>query len=215
MRQHPLAHAKTGLAVNWMKPPLPIYAECATAPASIYAARKANITRSSWTGRHSYAQSGFVPIQPAPEIRSPIWIFTKWKLLRHGRRFNEMNSAAAITFDAGSCSLCGQPNDCQLCTVAAYKGPCWCAQVKIPDELIAQVPAGLGNKACTCRSCVMKFHRAEANNVASPKILPGDFYFDGGLMVFSAKHHLRRGYCCGKQLPPLSLCGAKLNSNLG
>jgi hypothetical protein len=32
-----------------------------------------------------------------------------------------------------------------LCTAAAYKGPCWCARVKIPDELIAQVPRDLQN----------------------------------------------------------------------
>jgi hypothetical protein len=108
-----------------------------------------------------------------------------------------MDSPAEKTFDASRCPLCGQPNDCQLCTVDAYKGPCWCFQVKIPDELIAQVPADLRNKACICRNCVMKFHRAKANNVASPKILPSDFYFDGGLMVFTAAYHLRRGYCCG------------------
>jgi hypothetical protein len=25
----------------------------------------------------------------------------------------------------------------------------------------------------------------------------GDFYLEGGLMVFTAAYHLRRGYCCG------------------
>jgi hypothetical protein len=69
--------------------------------------------------------------------------------------------------------------------------------VKIPDELIAQVPADLKNKACICRACVMKFHRDQASRVSPPKIIPGDFYFDGGLMVFTADYHLRRGYCCG------------------
>ncbi len=103
----------------------------------------------------------------------------------------------AKTFDAENCPLCSRPNDCQLCTVAAYKGPCWCAKVKIPDELIAQVPADLRNKACICRTCVMKFHRSKAVGIAAPKILPGDFYFDGGMMVFTAAYHLRRGYCCG------------------
>jgi hypothetical protein len=107
-----------------------------------------------------------------------------------------MNCSAAKTFDAGDCPLCGQPNDCQLCTDAAYKGPCWCAKVKIPDELIAQVPPELRNSACLCRNCVMKFHRAKTNGVASLKILPGDYYFDGGLIVFNAAFHLRRGYCC-------------------
>ncbi|HXI69004.1 MAG TPA: cysteine-rich CWC family protein [Verrucomicrobiae bacterium] len=107
-----------------------------------------------------------------------------------------MNPTATKAFDAGQCPLCGQANACQLCTVAAYKGPCWCAKVKIPDELIAQVPADLRNKACICRACVMKFHRGKAVGAALPKILPGDFYFDGGAMVFTAEYHLRRGYCC-------------------
>ena len=107
-----------------------------------------------------------------------------------------MNPTATKAFDAGQCPLCGQANACQLCTVAAYKGPCWCAQVKIPDQLIAQVPAELRNKACLCRACVMKFHRDQADGAALPKILPGDFYFDGSAMVFTAAYHLRRGYCC-------------------
>ena len=71
---------------------------------------------------------------------------------------------AAKTFDASRCPLCGQPNDCQLCTADAYKGPCWCFHAKIPDELLAQVPADLLNKACICRACVMKFHRAQSES---------------------------------------------------
>jgi hypothetical protein len=107
-----------------------------------------------------------------------------------------MNRPLPATADAARCPLCGQPNDCQLCTVAAYKGSCWCAQVQIPDELIAQVPAELRNQACICRACVMQFHRNK-NSGSSPKILPGDFYFDNGLMVFTADYHRRRGWCCG------------------
>jgi uncharacterized protein DUF5522/cysteine-rich CWC protein len=94
------------------------------------------------------------------------------------------------------CPLCGAANECQLCSPAAYKGPCWCAQVKIPDELIAQVPLESRNKSCICRACVMKFHREKSTGTTGPKILPGDFYFDGGMMVFNAAFHLRRGYCC-------------------
>jgi hypothetical protein len=26
---------------------------------------------------------------------------------------------------------------------------------------------------------------------------PGDFYFENGLMVFTAQYHLKRGSCCG------------------
>src|SRR6185312_9783397 len=98
--------------------------------------------------------------------------------------------------DARPCPLRDKPNNCQLCTHAAYKGPCWCARVKIPDELLAQVPPDLKNKACICFDCVMRFHRRQLDRT---KIVPGDFYFDKGLMVFTADYHLRRGYCCGSE----------------
>jgi hypothetical protein len=93
--------------------------------------------------------------------------------------------------------LCGGANDCQHCTAAAYKGPCWCTTARIPDELIARVPAEARNKACICRACVQQFHREQARAEARP-VLPGDFYFTPeGLMVFTAAYHKRRGYCCG------------------
>jgi hypothetical protein len=107
-----------------------------------------------------------------------------------------MDSPTAKIFDASRCPLCGGANDCQLCTADAYKGPCWCFRAKTED-LLAQVPADLRNKARICRACATKFHRAKASQGATPKILPGDFYFDGGLIVFTAAFHLRRDYCCG------------------
>jgi len=55
--------------------------------------------------------------------------------------------------DAGRCPLCGQPNECQRCTEAAYKGPCWCDKVEVPDAVLARVPAELRNRACVCRKC--------------------------------------------------------------
>jgi hypothetical protein len=54
--------------------------------------------------------------------------------------------------------LCQQPNGCQLCTVAAYKGSCWCAQVEISEALLAQVLPELRNKNCICRICIAAFH---------------------------------------------------------
>jgi len=108
-----------------------------------------------------------------------------------------MTNPPANVIEATQCPLCGQPNDCQLCTVAAYKGPCWCTKVKIPAELIAQVPSELQNRACICRECVMQFHRKKNVGVPPAKMLPGDCYFESGAMVFAAAYHLRRGYCCG------------------
>jgi Family of unknown function (DUF5522)/Cysteine-rich CWC len=102
-----------------------------------------------------------------------------------------LNAPAAITCDARRCPLCGQPNDCQLCTVALYKGPCWCFKAKIPSELVAQIPPESRNKACLCHECVLKFQRNQREG-----ILTDEFYFEAGRMVFTAAYHLRRGYCC-------------------
>ncbi len=107
-----------------------------------------------------------------------------------------MNSAAK-TFDPGCCPLCGRPNDCQLCTAAAYKGPCWCRQVEIPEALLSQIPPEARGKACLCRDCVTAFHRGRPTAPSRPELRPGDFYFVAGLMVFTGQYHLRRGYCCG------------------
>ena len=34
------------------------------------------------------------------------------------------------TENTSRCPLCDGPNDCQLCTTSAYKGPCWCISVE-------------------------------------------------------------------------------------
>ncbi|MGP8202295.1 MAG: cysteine-rich CWC family protein [Limisphaerales bacterium] len=61
------------------------------------------------------------------------------------------------TIDAGQCPLCGQSNDCQRCSTGAHIGPCWCARVEIPDELLARVPVELRDRACLCRNCIESF----------------------------------------------------------
>jgi prepilin-type processing-associated H-X9-DG protein len=61
--------------------------------------------------------------------------------------------------DPAQCPLCGGANECQLCSPAAYKGRCWCADTEILDELLARVPEPLRNRACICRNCVEQFHR--------------------------------------------------------
>jgi len=60
--------------------------------------------------------------------------------------------------DPAVCPLCGGVNECRLCSPAAQKGPCWCASVEIPAELLARVPENIRNRACICRSCIEKFH---------------------------------------------------------
>src|ERR1043165_6973756 len=112
-------------------------------------------------------------------------------------RVIESNPSAAEMNDgdASRCPLCGSADDCQLCTTAAYKGPCWCASTRIPNELLSRVPPDARSRACICRGCVEVFQRERASTLALP-VVPGDFYFDaGGLMVFTAAYHLRRGWC--------------------
>lgn len=96
---------------------------------------------------------------------------------------------------ASGCPLCGAPNDCQLCTQAAYKGPCWCEGLPFPEELLARVPAEVRNRVCICRRCVETALRQRPQ----PRPGAGDFYFDAatGFVVFTAAYHRRRGYCCG------------------
>jgi hypothetical protein len=92
--------------------------------------------------------------------------------------------------------LCGGANDCRLVTMAAYKGPCWCERVTIPEELLARVPAADRDRACLCRQCVIAFHEQHAGAGATP-LSPEDYYLDDrGRMVFTAAYLLRRGYCC-------------------
>jgi prepilin-type processing-associated H-X9-DG protein/prepilin-type N-terminal cleavage/methylation domain-containing protein len=60
---------------------------------------------------------------------------------------------------ANQCPLCGGANECQLCSPAAYKGPCWCARVEISGELLARVPENFRNRACIYQKCVEEFQR--------------------------------------------------------
>ena len=60
-------------------------------------------------------------------------------------------------FNPSACPLCSAANDCQLCSPAVRKGPCWCVQVEMPDALLARVPENFRNRACICRSCVENF----------------------------------------------------------
>lgn len=99
--------------------------------------------------------------------------------------------------DAAHCPMCGEANECQVCAVGAYKGPCWCASVTVPTELLARVPAEDVNKRCICKRCIEAALR-EAHRKAPFQARAGDFYFEaGGLLVFTEAYHLRRGYCCG------------------
>jgi prepilin-type processing-associated H-X9-DG protein/prepilin-type N-terminal cleavage/methylation domain-containing protein len=71
-------------------------------------------------------------------------------------------------FNPAACPLCGSANECQLCSPAAYKGRCWCAEVEIADELVARVPENLRNRACICQKCVTGFQFQKALTLPHP-----------------------------------------------
>jgi len=55
------------------------------------------------------------------------------------------------------CPLCGQENQCAMATGYKPGGDlpvCWCASVEIPLAVLQQIPPGVTNAACICRSCV-------------------------------------------------------------
>lgn len=70
------------------------------------------------------------------------------------------------------CPLCGAANECQLCSPAAYKGPCWCAQLEMPAELLARVPENLRDRACICRRCVERFAQESFLRAAGRELWP-------------------------------------------
>ena len=67
-----------------------------------------------------------------------------------------------------ACPLCRGTNNCQLCSPAAYKGPCWCAHVEVPADLVARVPENFRNRACICQNCVEQFQQEKLFPVTPP-----------------------------------------------
>ena len=103
-----------------------------------------------------------------------------------------------------SCSSCGERFTC---------GPeigeegCWC------DHLPHVLLVANEDQDCFCPGClreaIKKLDRASSSARASihPGIKAGpssqyllvegeDYYSEGGAIVFTARYHLRRGYCC-------------------
>ncbi len=46
------------------------------------------------------------------------------------------------------------------------------------------------------RLCENGYMSNEPSPDPSTELLPGDYYYDGPYLVFTAQYHLRRGYCC-------------------
>lgn len=98
--------------------------------------------------------------------------------------------------DTTVCPLCGGPNHCGRVEDPSGGKSCWCREAVIPASLLKRVPESLRDKSCICPSCVALANREIPNPQTGA--LPGqeDFYFENGLMVFTAAYHLKRGSCC-------------------
>ena len=56
------------------------------------------------------------------------------------------------------------------------------------DESGCPIQARLGWEGCQIR---------DNSIVPDEPLPPEDYYLEGGLLVFTAAYHLKRGYCCG------------------
>ena len=51
------------------------------------------------------------------------------------------------------CPFCKAKNNC----MAHSEKPCWCIQVKVPQELLELVPENKKRKTCICLTCIQTF----------------------------------------------------------
>jgi uncharacterized protein DUF5522/cysteine-rich CWC protein len=118
------------------------------------------------------------------------------------------------TFKQKTCARCGKDFGCGA---EADQGSCWC--VDLTPVPLTSISSG----DCLCPSClthviqaILQSHclpqplaqnslradqpvfSANEPEVDSPGLLVEgeDYYSEGGLIVFTASYHLRRGYCC-------------------
>jgi hypothetical protein len=103
-----------------------------------------------------------------------------------------------------SCSRCGETFGCGA---LSDEEKCWCVQLP-PISLNAS-----GASDCFCPRCLREVIRIpdRANNSrrvaptnatkagvnsANTIVAGEDYYLEGDAIVFTARYHLRRGYCC-------------------
>ncbi|WP_211747494.1 cysteine-rich CWC family protein [Paenibacillus sp. Marseille-Q4541] len=54
------------------------------------------------------------------------------------------------------CPLCGEANHCAYAAGKPAK-ECWCMNLSIPKQLLAQIPDEQRMKSCVCEACVRAF----------------------------------------------------------
>lgn len=65
--------------------------------------------------------------------------------------------------DENRCPLCGETNLCENIAAKALQSNCWCSDktITFPQALLEKLPAGLKNKSCICKKCVLEFNAKE------------------------------------------------------
>lgn len=84
------------------------------------------------------------------------------------------------------CARCGKKFNCGI--EGGQK--CWCASLPPLRPIPKQY------SKCLCPACLEQFVET-ANIEQTEGLIEGeDFYYEGGLMVFTRSCHLKRGHCC-------------------
>lgn len=60
----------------------------------------------------------------------------------------------------GICPLCGEPNKCAF-SLGKDPSTCWCMNIKVPNELLEQVPQEERGKNCVCEVCVKNIMKSK------------------------------------------------------
>ena len=84
------------------------------------------------------------------------------------------------------CSKCGVVFNCgaESCT------GCWC------DDLPKLRPVVEAD--CLCPACLGDALARQHSQPRRPLVEGEDYYAEGTVIVFTARYHLRRGFCCGR-----------------
>jgi hypothetical protein len=119
----------------------------------------------------------------------------------------EPSETFPVCVQPAHCPVCWQPNGCRLETGESYKGPCWCEQPTLSAAAVRRLLSDLPEQRCLCRACLegiaanpeitwSELVEQSRQAAAAQRPRDGDFYMEGGNVVFTAEYHLRRGACC-------------------
>jgi len=54
----------------------------------------------------------------------------------------------------------------------------------------------MSDSACAGTGAEPSPKQVQTKDLPSAALAPEDFYYENGLVVFTAEYHLKRGYCC-------------------